>query len=68
MSEALPSYEPIWDGIEGKLEEYKAKFEIEWNTIHEAVLAKMSSMAKLPWKRAFQGTSCRLRLRCAKLD
>jgi hypothetical protein len=50
LSEALPSYEPIWSGIEGKLEEYKARFEAEWNAIHETVLTKMSKIAKLPWK------------------
>jgi len=50
LSEALQSYEDIWLQIEGKLEEYKSKFEAEWNHINESVLAGMSNVARMPWK------------------
>jgi len=49
LSMALPSYEDIWTQIEAKLQEYKSRFEAEWNAIHASVLTKMSSIAKLPW-------------------
>jgi hypothetical protein len=49
LLEALLSYEPIWGEIEGKLKEYKLKFEPEWNPIYKLILTKMSNLAKLPW-------------------
>lgn len=50
LSEASPSYESIWAEIEGKLNKYKLKFDVEWNSIHNSVLTKMSDITKLPWK------------------
>lgn len=53
LSEALLSYEPIWGDVEGRLEEYKSEFEIEWNPIYKSILTKMSNLAKLPWTMGF---------------
>jgi len=50
LSEALPSYEAIWNQTERKLEEYKSKFEAAWAFVNKSVLTKMSNIAKLPWK------------------
>jgi len=53
LSEAMTQYDSTWTQIEAKLEEYKAKFEIEWNLVSESVLVKMANIARLPWKAKF---------------
>jgi hypothetical protein len=53
LSEVLPSYEVVWDHTNGKLDEYRSKFEAEWNVAHESILTKMANIAKLPWKTEF---------------
>jgi len=50
LSEALPSYEILWAQTEAKLEEYRSRFEAEWNPVGESILTKMANMAKLPWE------------------
>ena len=50
LSEAFPSYENIWSQIRPKLEDYRSRFEAEWNLINDSVLTEMSNIAKLPWK------------------
>jgi hypothetical protein len=49
LSNALLSYENIWAQTEVKLQEYKSKFEEEWNPVCQYILTKMSNVAKLPW-------------------
>jgi len=50
LSEALPSYEDIWSQIRPKLEDYRSRFEAEWNLVNNSVLTEMSNLAKVPWK------------------
>lgn len=49
LSNALPSYEGIWAQTEARLQEYKLKFETEWNPVRQSILTRMSNVAKLPW-------------------
>ena len=49
LSQGSNGWEQIWDLTRPRLEEYKQKFESEWNPISDFVLSRLSQLAKTEW-------------------
>ncbi len=49
LREGVTGYEKIWAKTQGRMEEYRQKFEAVWSPISEKVLANLSELAKREW-------------------